>query len=545
MAPPAAYDAVGTRGVASGPSRAPSGETVGTRPARLSVAADTGAATDLLAQGVPGGAQRAGRPNDTSRLASRIRADLPAVLLGNLLIVLGLAALGVAVSRWGRHERSLVAFGLFCALYGVRMIVRAPVTRELDQAAPLVLDYLNAFITYVAPIAFTVFLEQFWGRGWKSSIRLVVYLQVAYGATAILLDSLLRTPAFSMPADPWVILASMAVFAPNFFLPRVWNRELRAIAAGFLVFGAFILNANLASAGLLPWRANIEPVGLLLFVGCLGYAVAHRFFANERRLIAITHDLETARRIQASILPRTTPQQGVDVAVRYVPMTSVAGDFYDFLVVDERRVAVLVADVSGHGVPAALIASMVKVAFAAQADHAADPARVLTGMNQVFCGNLEREFVTAVCLFIDVAARKASCACAGHPPPLLLRRASGDIHELRAEGILLGQFPGAAYANTETAIDIGDRFVLYTDGVVEAMDASEEFFGDVRLKRFVTRHADLAPGPWADALLDELSSWTGRRGGAALDDDVTVVVADVRADQPIGRIVKAMPAGLA
>jgi serine phosphatase RsbU (regulator of sigma subunit) len=98
----------------------------------------------------------------------------------------------------------------------------------------------------------------------------------------------------------------------------------------------------------------------------LGYVTARRIFANEQRLAALARELETARRIQTSILPRGVPGVGgLRLAARYQPMAAVAGDLWDFLAVD-RRVGLLVADVSGHGVPAALVASMVKVAFEAQ-----------------------------------------------------------------------------------------------------------------------------------------------------------------------------------
>src|SRR5499425_580251 len=99
-----------------------------------------------------------------------------------------------------------------------------------------------------------------------------------------------------------------------------------------------------------------------------------------QQLRAIQKELETARLIQQSILPETVPQiDGLDIAARYVPMAAVAGDFYDFIVLDNMHVGILVADVSGHGMPAALIASMLKIGLAAQTDHAADPAKLLQG----------------------------------------------------------------------------------------------------------------------------------------------------------------------
>jgi len=105
---------------------------------------------------------------------------------------------------------------------------------------------------------------------------------------------------------------------------------------------------------------------------------------------------------------------GLDIAARYLPMSAVAGDFYDFLFIDEKRIGILIADVTGHGIPAALIASMLKVAFAAQAHHANDPACVLAGLNRALCGKFEEHFVTAAYLFIDLENYLLRYSAAGH-----------------------------------------------------------------------------------------------------------------------------------
>ncbi len=97
--------------------------------------------------------------------------------------------------------------------------------------------------------------------------------------------------------------------------------------------------------------------------------------------------METARRVQLSILPQEIPKiEGLEITARYFPMAALGGDFYDFIVVDEKRIGILVADVSGHGTPAALIASMLKISLAAQIAHASQPAQVLSGLNQTLLG---------------------------------------------------------------------------------------------------------------------------------------------------------------
>ena len=113
-----------------------------------------------------------------------------------------------------------------------------------------------------------------------------------------------------------------------------------------------------------------------------------------RQLLEINSEFEMAREIQLSILPHEIPKiGGLEIAARYIPMSSVAGDFYDFIIVDEKHLGILIADVSGHGLPAALIASMLKGALAAQSQHAFDPGRVLSGLNRSLCGRFKHHFV--------------------------------------------------------------------------------------------------------------------------------------------------------
>ena len=138
-------------------------------------------------------------------------------------------------------------------------------------------------------------------------------------------------------------------------------------------------------------------------------------------------------------------------------MTAVAGDFYDFLEIDAHRVGVLVADVTGHGVPAALIASMVKVALAAQREHADSPAAVLAGMNETLWGRLAGQYVTAAYLFIDGGSRVIRYGAAGHPPMLRSARRDGRVDELEQNGLLLGFLDRTGYTELEQPLDAGDR----------------------------------------------------------------------------------------
>jgi sigma-B regulation protein RsbU (phosphoserine phosphatase) len=200
-------------------------------------------------------------------------------------------------------------------------------------------------------------------------------------------------------------------------------------------------------------------------------------------------------------------------------MTSVAGDFYDFLVASDTQAGLLIADVSGHGVPAALIASMVKLAATSQRAHAADPAQLLSGMNGALYGNTQSQFVTAAYVHLDAEAGELRYSAAGHPPMLLLR--NGRTSGIEENGLMLAAFDFAAYTNAAQPLRRGDRLLLYTDGIVEAANAAGDFFGADALMAEMQKTAGLSPGQAADSIVATIRRWS-----VAQDDDWTVLVCD-------------------
>jgi phosphoserine phosphatase RsbU/P len=255
-----------------------------------------------------------------------------------------------------------------------------------------------------------------------------------------------------------------------------------------------------------------------------------------RQLLFINNELEMAREIQLSILPQEIPKvDGMEITARYLPMSSVAGDFYDFIRVDEKRVGILVADVSGHGLPAALIASMLQVALVAQFIHASNPDQVLAGLNQALCGKFKHHFVTAVYVFVDLEKKSMSYAGAGHPPLLLWSHLTQSASELVENGLPLGLFPDATYSIGHNQIEAGDKVVLYTDGIVETESPSQQGFGVDLFKGLLQSKHDLRADLFADSLLDELSNWSERPRGQGQQDDITFLTLDftATAEEPI------------
>jgi len=247
-----------------------------------------------------------------------------------------------------------------------------------------------------------------------------------------------------------------------------------------------------------------------------------------QQLRTLRSELETARRVQLSILPQEIPKiEGLEIAARYFPMAALGGDFYDFIVVDEKRIGILVADVSGHGTPAALIASMLKISLAAQIAHASQPAQVLSGLNQTLLGKFRHHYVTAAYVFVNMEENFLRYAGAGHPPLLLVDGANGNSREVLENGLILSSFPGATYSQVELPLATGDWVVLYTDGITEARNPADCEFGLDRLKECLKNRCGSSADELAEQLLGELWRWIERAAGDELEDDVTLLALHV------------------
>jgi sigma-B regulation protein RsbU (phosphoserine phosphatase) len=453
-----------------------------------------------------------------------------ALVLGTIIFIVGLSAMLVYCVRPKPRAGLLLWFGLIALLYGVRLLATLDTVHLLIGLPEISWRYLIPFINYLILIPFVLFIEETYGRGWKSSLRGLFWIQTLYAVAAILADSIRRAPESS--PDPVYLFFFGLTFI--LLLGRFFNyqppmfEESRAIYIALFVFILFVANEHLVTLRLVPWSLRLEAIGFFLFVLLLGCISVRRFLLNEQRLAALQHEMDAAWQIQASILPRTLPTlEGCRLAVRYVPMASVAGDYYDFVTVDNTHLGILIADVAGHGVPAALIASMVKVALSSQCMCVSDPAAVVSGLNQVLCRQETGQFVTAGYLLLDLKNATGLYSGAAHPPLLLWRSADGKIQEIHENGLPLGFRPNEQYSNVPIHLIPGDRLLMYTDGIIDAASPSGDFFGEQSFKEFIKNHSPLTGDRFADLLLQDLTIWSGRKAGRTQEDDLTLIIVDI------------------
>ena len=451
--------------------------------------------------------------------------------VGAILLAIGLFAIGIFLFRKRTTDRTLLYFGIFVVIYAVRIFLRDSALISVFAVSPALAYHVIRAITFTLGLPpLLLFLDVVQTR-WRRVILWALGVQLVFSCFAIPLDYFGIARRAIDITNSLLLLGSWILLIVFLFLFRPLGRltsEFRIVGVGFVVFSLFVLHANLVGLALIR-GSDVEPVGFLFFVCTLGYFVAHRIFAREESLFAIQKELEIAEQIQASILPRDVPRRaGIEIAARYLPMSAVAGDFYDFLTFERNQLGILIADVTGHGVPAALIASMLKVAFAGQSAHASDPAGVLAGLNQALCGKFEDHFVTAAYLYADLDAKIIRYAGAGHPPLLFINRSNGAARRIEQNGLFLGMFPEAGYSSVEMKLQPGDRYVLYTDGLPESKNATGEEFGLTRCLKVLDSHPRLAAAAIADQLLSEISSWTAQGSVHLQEDDMTLIVVDCK-----------------
>ena len=250
-----------------------------------------------------------------------------------------------------------------------------------------------------------------------------------------------------------------------------------------------------------------------------------RAVRESARLTAIEQELSIARDIQMSILPKNDMSvEGVSCSFAYIPMESVGGDFYDYVLYGPRSFGIITADVTGHGIPAALIASMLKVAFHFEAASESSPAKVLQNINAILSGKFRHGYITAAFAHIDLDARTMTVSTAAHPSVLVLDRRTGSIDEVRGKGKLMGFLSDIGCTETVFGLEQGDRIVFYTDGITEARSPDGVMFDEARFREALVNSRSLDADSASSEVLSSVRSWSTER---TLDDDVTLVIVDI------------------
>jgi serine phosphatase RsbU (regulator of sigma subunit) len=245
---------------------------------------------------------------------------------------------------------------------------------------------------------------------------------------------------------------------------------------------------------------------------------------DAARVTDVEAELNRAAVIQRGLLPASPPNvPGVELAGYNSPCRTVGGDYYDFFAYPDGRVALIVADVAGKGMSAAMLMSSLQARVQVLAEEPTDLAAMVTRLNAVVAKNCPaNRFITFFICVLDPATGELAYCNAGHNPPLLVR-AGGHVDTLEGGGVILGILPRAAYSQSTVRMSEGDVLILFSDGVTEALKAGEDIeFGEDRLGQIAVENPQLNPAQLIAEINRTVDEWCA---GAPAADDVTLVIA--------------------
>lgn len=449
-----------------------------------------------------------------AQVLSAFLRDAPYLFLGSAFVALGIISAAFSGLR-RKRDPLLLYLAVYAILYGLRMWIRSDMLAMSIHRSWFYVR-LRFATNYIVPIPAILFFNAagFFSRVGKIAGNILILLSCLFSVVSVIWG----------PSDMMDRVNSIVVIVAIIALmlqtkPSTASEDFATVRGGLMVLAAFVIWDNLR--GVFQYSfPDLEPFGFAVFLGSMGYVAARRSLQREQDLSKIHEELDVARRIQTSILPAEFPASPhFRVCARYLPMTSVAGDFYDYVLAGPEQAGLLIADVSGHGVPAALIASMVKLAAASQRTHVSDPAAFLSQMNSTLFGNTQNQFVTAAYVHLDSEAKEFRYSAAGHPPMLLLRK--GEITQVEENGLILAAFDFAQYSTAISRLETGDRLLLYTDGLIESANAAGDAFGIEGLSEVFKTTARNSASEAADHIVAKVQSWSKTQ-----EDDLTVLVCD-------------------
>ena len=294
------------------------------------------------------------------------------------------------------------------------------------------------------------------------------------------------------------------------------RRLLFAAAMLAFVLGVFDLRILVEKSGRVDVSFGLSSIWLILSVAAMVFLLALELVDRIR----VRDELEVARELQADLLPRSVPDlPGFHISHSYRTANEVGGDYYDFSVLPDGRLALMVGDASGHGMAAGLLMAIANATLGLAVDLDPSPPEVLRLLNRTLCRTGDtRAFMSIFYALLEPRTGALEYACAGHPFPVL-RRFDGAIEELGEGGLPLGFRPELTFNSRSVVIEPGDVLVLYSDGLPEGIDAAGDTFGYERLR-------DLVAQPGTPQAIHEriLNAFDQHRGEQPLGDDFSLVV---------------------
>jgi serine phosphatase RsbU (regulator of sigma subunit) len=352
-----------------------------------------------------------------------------------------------------------------------------------------------------------------------------------------------------MPFNVVAIISSVFYITIIFIAAMRRHQDSRIFLIGFIILFLAFINDYLHNSFIIQTLNTID-AGLFLFIFTQAYTLSRRFTRafndiefmsmelrdlniNQEKIIEqrtgellekqrqIERQLQLARSIQQSLIPDVSgSMQNVRMKAVYLPLDEVGGDFYDVIRIDDTRIGIFLADVSGHGVPAAMIASMVKSFINLHAHSGYGCEQFLLSLNSLLFPMIHSYFVTCFYGMLSAQTRTMEFCLAGHPPPVLVH-VNGGPEMLSAKGTAIGFRANPVLETRSVKFSAGERIYLYSDGVTEAFSPEGEMFGTERLTGLMVEHRTQEIGDALNTIITKVREFQNKE---SFNDDLTLLV---------------------
>jgi serine phosphatase RsbU (regulator of sigma subunit) len=292
---------------------------------------------------------------------------------------------------------------------------------------------------------------------------------------------------------------------------------------GFPVAGLFVFDITHLDDVL--YAQEISIVNQLIHTTGIIYENLHLMGQLKLYHDRIERELEQAKKVQLGLLPSTLPSEGkINAACKYIPQEKVSGDYYDLFPLPNDNYGIIIADVSGHGAPSALVMAMAKMLLLTNASEKKSPSATLSIMNEMLVNLVNtNKFITVFYAVLDLKNSQLHYTSAGHCPVFLIDKTTEKLTSLESDGFFVGMFPDLGIQDHSIDIANDKRLVLFTDGITEAMNEKSEQYGEKRLAQSALRQLPLPPKKAVKMMLADQKNYLG---DLPFDDDITLLVVD-------------------
>ncbi len=482
------------------------------------------------------------------------RVFIEAALIG-ILLVIGIYHLGLFIIR--PKERSSIYFFFYCQIIALRTVLMGErllifFFPDFPWECAVRFEHISF---YMAVPLFSFFLTSLY----PAEIHRY-FSRALLAAGLITLPIVFATPAriFTHLVTPFQIITLIAlvywIYGIVLSIAR-GEEDALLIFFGFIVISATAVNDMLYARGTINTGYLIS-FGLLMLIFIISFSISLRFSRSFRRSEELAKELmrtkqqieehnrtleekvlersakilqqnaffemqlDMAGRLQRSFLPTSPPNiEEADIVTLYLPSMGVGGDMYDFRIHAAHGLGIFIADVSGHGIAAALIASMVKMSLNRWDEYLEKPSSLLKEIYTTVSDKIGNNFVSACACYLDITRGILRTSNAGHPFPIILQK-KGPLLQKASKGHVISNLFSSNFVDIEVQLAPGDKIILYTDGIIEARSHTGELFGEERFIHLLDENKKLPPGELCGIIHQSVFSHMAEHQ----EDDITMVI---------------------